>query len=375
MATWAKGIDFKNNSNTTRIGGIGLYGNDNTTEKIYLGFGSEPWNNTGLQITTTGINYKGNKVYHAGDKPTPADIGAASSSHTHSYLPLSGGTLTGSIKFSGGGWSGNAIALEAGNDSNGAYVGVGAGGLTVIGGGESTATTRASMTNGSEETMIVASDQDIKFFTGMQNGYDSRKIVTITAGGVLQAPQGITGNTSTATTLQTARTINGTSFNGSANITTANWGTARTITIGSTGKSVNGSGNVSWSLAEIGAAASSHGHSNINSRGNVTCETGTTSPAVTGMSMGQVYNNGYPTTYGNVISLRGSGHGQILVGWSGTSGAHDGLWVRSKRDVSDANWSGWTRVYTEAYKPYHWGTGNPSNTDGKPDGTIYFKYV
>ena len=57
----------------------------------------------------------------------------------------------------------------------------------------------------------------------------------------------------TAQTLQTARTINGTSFNGSANITTANWGTARTLTIGNTGKSVNGSGNVSWSLAEIGA--------------------------------------------------------------------------------------------------------------------------
>lgn len=62
-----------------------------------------------------------------------------------------------------------------------------------------------------------------------------------------------TGNSSTATTLQTARNINGTSFNGSADITTANWGTARTLTIGSTGKSVNGSAGVSWSLAEIGA--------------------------------------------------------------------------------------------------------------------------
>lgn len=36
------------------------------------------------------------------------------------------------------------------------------------------------------------------------------------------------------------------------------WTTARTLTIGSTGKSVNGSANVSWSLAEIGAAATSH---------------------------------------------------------------------------------------------------------------------
>lgn len=54
-----------------------------------------------------------------------------------------------------------------------------------------------------------------------------------------------TGNAATATKLATARTINGTSFDGSANIITANWGTARTLTIGNTGKSVNGSGNIS----------------------------------------------------------------------------------------------------------------------------------
>ena len=57
--------------------------------------------------------------------------------------------------------------------------------------------------------------------------------------------------TITSATLTTARLINGTSFNGSANITTANWGTARTLTIGATGKSVNGSANVAWTLAEI----------------------------------------------------------------------------------------------------------------------------
>ena len=62
----------------------------------------------------------------------------------------------------------------------------------------------------------------------------------------------ITGNAATATRLLTARTINGTSFNGTANITTANWGTARTLTIGATGKSVNGSANVSWSNNEVG---------------------------------------------------------------------------------------------------------------------------
>lgn len=70
----------------------------------------------------------------------------------------------------------------------------------------------------------------------------------------------LSGNATTATTLQTTRTINGTNFNGSSNITTANWGTARTITVGNTGKSVNGSGNISWTLAEIGAFPSSGGN-------------------------------------------------------------------------------------------------------------------
>lgn len=64
------------------------------------------------------------------------------------------------------------------------------------------------------------------------------------------------GNANAAVKLATARTINGTSFDGSANITTANWGTARTIGIGNTSKSVNGSANVSWSLAEIGVHVS-----------------------------------------------------------------------------------------------------------------------
>lgn len=71
----------------------------------------------------------------------------------------------------------------------------------------------------------------------------------------------VTGNAATATKLATARSINGTNFDGSGNITTATWGTARNVTIGSTKKSVNGGADVSWSLSEIGAAAASHSHS------------------------------------------------------------------------------------------------------------------
>jgi hypothetical protein len=71
----------------------------------------------------------------------------------------------------------------------------------------------------------------------------------------ITASASITGNAKTATTLATARTINGTSFDGSANITTANWGTARNISIADsdatntgTAVSVNGSGAVTLKL-------------------------------------------------------------------------------------------------------------------------------
>lgn len=64
-----------------------------------------------------------------------------------------------------------------------------------------------------------------------------------------------TDNVYSATKLQTARTINGTSFDGSANITTANWGTARSVGIvnsDGTGTavtvSVNGGANVNLKL-------------------------------------------------------------------------------------------------------------------------------
>lgn len=116
---------------------------------------------------------------------------------------------------------------------------------------------------------------------------------------------------------------------------------------------VDGKANIKGSLYINGSsvANSSHTHNNIVSRGNVTCETGATRPGVSGLSMSQVYNNGYPTPYGNAITLKGAGDGQLLIGWSGTNGAHAPVYVRSKRDVGEANWSNWAQVYTTAHKP------------------------
>ena len=112
---------------------------------------------------------------------------------------------------------------------------------------------------------------------------------------MLRIKDNIAGNTSTATKLQTARTINGTSFNGSANITTASWGTARTITIGKTGKSVNGSANVSWTLAEIGAAKA---YTSANGYEGITLSDGTTS-------------NWLRTTSNGIIPYQSGGSGSL----------------------------------------------------------------
>lgn len=116
------------------------------------------------------------------------------------------------------------------------------------------------VTNITKRTMTLA-DLGYTGATNANNITNNNQLVN--GAGYITADASITGNAATATILQTTRSINGTNFNGSANITTANWGTARTITIGSTGKSVNGSANVSWSLAEIGAAAASHNHTSL----------------------------------------------------------------------------------------------------------------
>jgi hypothetical protein len=109
--------------------------------------------------------------------------------------------------------------------------------------------------------------------------------------------------TGSAATLTTARTINGTSFNGSANITTTSWGTARTITIGATGKSVDGSANVTWTAAEIGVApATTSEVLGTHTTGTVTAATAAlTVASATGITTG-MYVVGEGITPGTTVS-------------------------------------------------------------------------
>ncbi|MEL9510812.1 tail fiber protein [Escherichia coli] len=158
----------------------------------------------------------------------------------------------------------------------------------------------------------------------------------------------LTGNADTATKLKTARTIGGVAFDGSANInlpgvnTTGNQnttGNAATATKLATARNING------------VKFDGSGDVNINtlvSRGRVTALSGSTQ-GTAGIQMYEAYNNSYPTMYGNVLHMKGAsaaGEGELLIGWSGTSGAHAPVFIRSRRDNTGAAWSAWAQVYT-----------------------------
>ncbi|EOJ4700743.1 TPA: phage portal protein [Escherichia coli] len=107
--------------------------------------------------------------------------------------------------------------------------------------------------------------------------------------------------------------------------------------------------------------------------GRITALTDNTQGA-TGLELYEVYNNGYPTAYGNIIHLKGMtavGEGELLIGWSGTSGAHAPAFIRSRRDTTDANWSPWAQLYTSAHPPaefYPVGAPIPWPSDTVPSG-------
>ncbi|HAY9095696.1 TPA: phage tail protein [Shigella sonnei] len=266
----------------------------NATVSIYT---SPTYSASKPSSVTDGVVYT---MYSTHQKPTPLDIGA---------LPTTGGTVSGPLSVTGG--------------------------LTgSLNGNASTAT-----------KLQTARSIGGVVFDGSAN---------INLPGVnTTGNQNTTGNAATATKLQTARTIGGVSFDGTANInlpgvnTAGNQnttGNAATATKLQTARNING------------VKFDGSGDININtlvSRGRVTALSGSTQ-GTAGIQMYEAYNNSYPTMYGNVLHMKGasaSGEGEMLVGWSGTDGAHAPVYVRSRRDTSTANWSGWAQVYTTAHKP------------------------
>ena len=257
---------------------------------------------------------------------TAANVGAASSNHTHSYLPLAGGTVTGSLnstfvsntwingvsnavlncKYSGHGAILNApvkdgrvsistypsndnilyfgyaknTQISAGTNSlntqmkwdaanNILYCGTFSGGLdwnnitnkpstytpashTHNYAGSSSAGGAATSANKVNGTLTFAGGA---FAAKSFNGSAAVTVNVPTATSHLSNNSGFitTGATvAKANQLTTARTINGTSFNGTSNITTATWGNARTLTLtgnASGAVSINGGSNVTLSVS------------------------------------------------------------------------------------------------------------------------------
>ena len=95
----------------------------------------------------------------------------------NTYLKLSGGAMTGNIRYKGSKNTYDMITFVDNNvDVYGNGICIGGGGLTIIGGGESANEVLKQHTNGGDENMIVANDAAIDFFSNMNSGWDSRKV-------------------------------------------------------------------------------------------------------------------------------------------------------------------------------------------------------
>lgn len=80
----------------------------------------------------------------------------------------------------------------------------------------------------------------------------------------------------------------------------------------------------------------------LNNLGNRTAISGTT-VGQRGLRLYEVYNNGYPVNFGNVLNIGGHGYGELLFQWTGNSNPGH-LYYRSKRDVASQAWSNWVTI-------------------------------
>lgn len=137
------------------------------------------------------------------------------------------------------------------------------------------------------------------------------------------------------------------------------WTTARAFTVGKTSKNVDGSSNVSWSLADIGAASSNHNHdnkymkwfgnaglSNMNAIGRISHSSGMTSLTDPGNNTDNPMEGGtksnswhlyWQTNYSDDPSSSNAWVAQI-VNKAGT----DRWWVRSRSGGTITDGTGWT---------------------------------
>lgn len=118
---------------------------------------------------------------------------------------------------------------------------------------------------------------------------------------------------------------------------------------------------------------SAHTHSYITNGGDATAITGAI--GTPGLSLQQAYNNGYPTNYGNVLSIGGHGDGQILAGWSDSNNGIERLYYRNRHDMCDT-WSDWRALaFTTDITSVTSQTSDPGAGSSLATGSILLVYA
>ena len=151
----------------------------------------------------------------------------------------------------------------------------------------------------------------------------------------------MSSNTSTGLYWRTATSLNGgwkkilDSSNYTAYVNPANFVTS----LGTNGNYVTWTKNGTTNNLTVPFATTSNV---LNNLGNRTAISGTT-VGQSGLRLYEVYNNGYPVDFGNVLNIGGQGYGELLFQWTWDSNPGH-LYYRSKRDVAPQAWSNWVTI-------------------------------
>lgn len=129
---------------------------------------------TSVSKSGKGITFTKGSTFLTSHQSLSAYLKSADAANT--YLKLSGGAMTGKIRYKGSKSTNDMITFVDNNaNTYGNGICIGGGGLTIIGGGESANAVLSQHTSGGDEYMIVANDNAIDFFSNLQNGWNSRK--------------------------------------------------------------------------------------------------------------------------------------------------------------------------------------------------------
>lgn len=268
--------------------------------------------------------------------------------HSHNYLHLSGGTLTGDLLFSNSGTTFRQIRGTCGDNDfwriGGGATGNNAGYMEIATADDGTEPIYVRQYSGTFSTIT----RTATLLDGSGNTSFPGTVAAAKFKGALE------GNASTASN---AYTVNGHTVNSNvpsnAKFTDTNtWRPIQdNLTSTSTSESLSANqGRVLKGLVD-GKANSSHTHNSLAAVGN---EQISATAYGSGLHFKPYYSSGGPTTYGNILEYTSTntGGGQLAMEWTGSQTESDGtdsnvgrVYYRSKRDCVN----GWTKWMTLAY--------------------------